>query len=136
MQTLRAFIRNHRHVALALLVLAFFIRAAVPAGFMVSASSDIILTVTVCSDASGGLTKMQMVIPSKKQDNDHSDSANKSDQCAFAGLTKVALGGVDAILLALAFVYILILGLAPVRRLPFQQISYLRPPLRGPPAVA
>ena len=136
MQSVRAFIQDHRHFALALLVLAFCVRAAVPAGFMISSSSDIVLTVTVCSDASGGLKQMQMVIPSKKQDNDHSDSANKSDQCAFAGLTKVALGGVDAILLALAFVYILILGLAPVRRLPFQQISYLRPPLRGPPAVA
>ena len=45
-------------------------------------------------------------------------------------------GAGDAALLALAFAFILVLGLAPVRHLAFQRNSYLRPPLRGPPAAA
>tara|TARA_B100000678_G_scaffold211280_1_gene178863 strand:+ start:1361 stop:1771 length:411 start_codon:yes stop_codon:yes gene_type:complete len=136
MQPLRALIRDHRHIALALLVLAFCIKAAIPSGFMVSASPDTVLTVTICSDASDGLKTMQMVIPAKERGSDHHEGTKKGEHCAFSSLAKVAVSGADAFLLALAFAFILVLGLAPMRRLPFRQISYLRPPLRGPPAVA
>ena len=136
MQMLRALIREHRHLALALLVLAFCIKAIIPAGFMVSTSSDTVLTVTICSDSANGLKTMQLVIPGKEQSSDHSDASKKGEHCAFSGLAKVAVAGADAILLAIAFAFILVLGLAPVRRLPFRQFSHLRPPLRGPPAAA
>lgn len=136
MRSLRALIREHRQLALALLVLAFCIKAAIPSGFMVSASPDTVLTVTICSEASDGLKTMQIVIPGKGQGSGHSDSAKKGEHCAFSGLAKVAVGGVDVILLALAFAFMLMLGLAPMQHLPFRQFSYLRPPLRGPPTVA
>ncbi|MCD1623608.1 DUF2946 family protein [Citromicrobium bathyomarinum] len=136
MQPLRALIRDHRHFALALLVLAFCIKAAIPSGFMVSASPDTVLTVTVCSDASDGLKTMEIVIPAKERGSEHHDGAKNGEHCAFSGLAKVAVGGADAFLLALAVAFILVLGLAPVRRLPCRQFSHLRPPLRGPPAVA
>ena len=103
---------------------------------MVSASSDTVLTVTICSDSANGLKTMEIVIPSKEHGSGHSDSTKKGEHCAFSGLAKVAVGGADAFLLTLAFAFILVLGLAPVRRLPCRQFSYLRPPLRGPPAVA
>ncbi|MFZ5748749.1 MAG: DUF2946 family protein [Pseudomonadota bacterium] len=136
MQSLRALIREHRQLALALLVLAFCIKAVIPSGFMVSASPDTVLTVTICSDATDDLKTMQMVIPGKDQGRGHSDSAKKGEHCAFSSLAKVAVGGADGILLALAFAFILVLGLAPMQRLPFRQWFNLRPPLRGPPAVA
>ena len=136
MQTLRTLIRDYRHFALALLVVAFCIKAAIPAGFMISASPDTVLTVTICSDASNGLKQAQIVIPGKDRGSEHHDGAKKGEHCAFSGATKVALGGADATLLSLAFAFILALGLAPLQRLPFRQFSYLRPPLRGPPAVA
>ena len=136
MQPLRALIRDHRHFALALLALAFCIKAAIPSGFMVSASPNTVLTVTICSDASDGLKTMQMVILSKEKGNDHHEGKKKGDYCAFSGLAKVTVGGPDAFLLALAFAFILVLGLAPMHRLPFRQLAYLRPPLRGPPALA
>ena len=135
MQRLRASIRQYRHLALALLLLAFFVRAVIPAGFMVSASSDTVLTVTICADASAGLKQMELVIPGKKPAGDHSDG-KKVQHCAFSSLAKVADSGADPVLLALAFAFILVLGLAPMRRLPFGRNFYLRPPLRGPPAVA
>ncbi|MFT6473018.1 MAG: hypothetical protein ACJAVZ_004709 [Afipia broomeae] len=78
---------------------------------------------------------MQLVIPGKPSGSKHSDSAAKASHCAFSGLAQAALGGADASLLALAFALILILGLAPTQHLPFWQTSYLRPPLRGPPAT-
>lgn len=136
MQLLRALIRNHRHFALPMLVLALSIKAAVPSGFMVSASPDTVLTVTICSDASDGLKTIQMVITAKERGDDHHEGKKRGEHCAFSGLAKVAVGGADAFLLTLAFTFILVLGVAPMHRLPFRQLFYLRPPLRGPPAVA
>lgn len=137
MKRLRASICEYRHLALALLVLAFFIRAVIPAGFMVSASGGTVLTVTVCSDPSAGLQEMQLVIPGKeKPGGEHSHGTKKGEHCAFSSLAKVADGGADPVLLALAFAFILILGLAPVRRPAFRPNFHLRPPLRGPPAAA
>ena len=135
MQSLRALIREHRHVAMALLVLAFSIKAVIPAGFMVSASSETVLTVSICSDASNSLKHMQLVVPGKDQGSSHSDGAKKDSHCAFSGLAKVAVGGADVLLLALALAFILVLGLAPAPRLPLRQFAHLRPPLRGPPAT-
>lgn len=132
---MRALIREHRHFALALLVLAFCIKAVIPAGFMVSASSDTVLTVSICSDATNGLKQMQLVIPGKESGSEHSDGAKKVSHCAFSGLTQAAVGGADASLLALAFAFVLVLGLSPTPRLPFQRYAHLRPPLRGPPAT-
>ncbi|WP_141521642.1 DUF2946 family protein [Novosphingobium sp. PC22D] len=134
---MRALIREHRRLALALLLLVFCIKALVPSGFMVSASGDTVLTVTICADATNGPKQIKQIIPGKhNRDGGHPDGAKKGEHCAFSGLAKVAVGGADAILLALAFAFILVLGLGPVRRLPFRQIAYLRPPLRGPPATA
>ena len=134
MQPLRASIREYRHAALALLVLAFFVRAVIPAGFMMSASGDTVLTVTICADASAGLKQMELVIPGKNSAGGHPDD-KKAQHCAVSGLAKIADGGADLVLLALAFAFILLLGLAPVRRLAFRPNFYLRPPLRGPPAA-
>ena len=136
MQPLRALIDRSRHLALALIVLAFCIKALMPAGYMVSSSADSVLTVTICSDASQGLKQMQLAIPGKPAAPEHMGAAAKGDHCAFAGLGHVAIGGADAVLLALAFAFILVLGIAPAPRLPFGEVAYLRPPLRGPPAAA
>lgn len=121
---------------MALFVLAFCIKALMPAGFMVSASADTVVTVSICSDATGGFKQMQLVIPGKGNSGGHADGTSKDGQCAFSGLGQAALGGADALLLAIAFAFILVLGLAPTQRLPFRQFAHLRPPLRGPPATA
>lgn len=136
MQPLRAWIGKHRRLALALLALAFCIKAVIPAGFMVSTAGGTVLTVTICSDTLSGIKQMQMVIPGKDQGSGHSETAKKGQHCAFAGLAEAAVGGVDALLLAIAFAVILVLGLAPVRRASFGPNSHLRPPLRGPPVAA
>ena len=136
MHPLRTLIRQHRLLAMAFLVLAFCIKAIIPAGFMISGSSTTVLTVTICSDSSNGLKQMQLVIPGKEKGSGHSDGAQKGQHCAFSSLAKVAVGGADAILLALAVAFILVLGLTPTQPPPLWQITYLRPPLRGPPAAA
>ncbi|RIV93368.1 hypothetical protein D2V17_00685 [Aurantiacibacter xanthus] len=136
MQPLRAFLDRRHSFALVLVVLAFCIKALMPAGYMVSSSPDKVLTITICSDVSQGFKQMQLTVPGKPAGPEHSEAGAKSEHCAFAGLGHVAIGGADGFLLALAFAFILVLGLAPSPRLPFGELAHLRPPLRGPPAAA
>ena len=136
MPALRAFTMTRRHLAMALIGLALLLKAVIPAGFMLASDNGRTLTITICSDATSGLKQMQLAIPGKKQGGDHSDTAQKDGHCTFAGLAKVAIGGADAFLLALAFAFILLLGLAPAGPALRQLPDHLRPPLRGPPALA
>lgn len=134
MQRLRASIRDHRHLALLLLALAFLVRAALPAGYMVSRDASQVITISVCSDAGGGVHKTtQLVIPAKPA---APGKTAKDGSCAFSAMAKGALGGADPFLLALAFAFILVLGLAPSRALPARPVPHTLPPLRGPPALA
>ncbi len=136
MHHLRALIRERRHLFMALLVLAFCIKAVIPAGFMVSSAGGMSLSITICSESTSSVESVKLVIPAKKGSQSQHDSAKKDGHCAFSGLSHSAVGGAGIILLALAFAFILVLGMAPSRRLPFSPIPYLLPPLRGPPAVA
>jgi hypothetical protein len=136
MHALRALIRDHRRLALVVLALAFVVRAATPPGYMVSADAASVLTVSVCSDASGGHKVVQVVIPAKPGERGHGQQSAKDGPCAFAATAKSTLGGIDPILLALAFAFILVLGLAPVRAPVMRRAPHVRPPLRGPPARA
>lgn len=133
MHRLRASIRHHRHLALLALALAFLVRAALPAGYMVVHDASSVITVAVCSDASGDHKVTQVVIPAKPA---ASGKLAKDGTCAFSAMAKGALGGTDPILLLLAFAFILVLGLAPARALPARPVPHALPPLRGPPALA
>jgi hypothetical protein len=133
MQRLRASIRNHRHLALLVLALAFLVRAALPAGYMVSRDASSVITIAVCSDVSGEHKTTQLIIPAKPG---APAKAAKDGSCAFSAMAKGALGGIDPILLALAFAFILVLGLAPARVPPARPVPHTLPPLRGPPALA
>ena len=135
MQHLRALIRGHRHLAIALVMLAFCIKAIMPAGFMVSPSSDTVLTISICSETTGTLKTVRMAIPAKDDAGKHADQA-KDSHCAFAGLGKVSTGAVDAVLLAIAFAFILAIAFAPAPRAPARRTPHFMPPLRGPPAAA
>ena len=136
MQLLRAWILSNRHLAVVLLVLTLCVRALTPAGYMVSASDERVLTVSICADATGSMRQLQMVVPDKGTAGSHSGKAQADGQCAFSSLAHAALGGADPLLLALALAFILVLGIRNTARLPMAQIAFLRPPLRGPPAIA
>lgn len=135
MHTLRALIRVHRHLAVALLVLAFCIKAVIPAGLMVSASPHSVLAVTLCAEATGEIRQIKLAIPRDGNLGSHSDDAKKNDRCAFSGLSQLALGGADAALLAVALAFVLVLGFAPMQPPVVRQFPFLYPPLRGPPSA-
>lgn len=137
MNRLRALIRRNSQLALVLVVLVLMVKALVPAGFMISAGGDRFLTVTICADASGMPKQMQIAIPARNGGSaDQSEAADKANPCAFSGLGHAALSGADPVLLAAALAFILLVGLAPLRVLPARDLAFLRPPLRGPPALS
>jgi hypothetical protein len=136
MTRLRAFTRRNAQLTLVLLALALAVKALVPAGFMISATTDRFLTVTICADASDTPRQMQIAISSHDDaDGDHSESAEKAQACAFSGLGHAALGGTDPVLLASALAFILLIGFASRPAPPTRDIPFLRPPLRGPPSL-
>lgn len=132
----RAFTRRNAQLTLVLLALALAVKALVPAGFMISATADRFLTVTICADASDTPRQMQIAISSHDDaDGDHSETADKAQPCAFSGLGHAALGGTDPVLLASALAFILLIGFAPRPAPPARDIPFLRPPVRGPPSL-
>lgn len=133
MSRLRQLILTNATLVLALLVIALAVKAVLPAGTMLSAGGERFLTVTICADASGVPRQMQIAIPEKSEAaGDHGDGAGQSQPCAFGGLAKPMLGGADAVLLATALAFILLVGLAPLASLSVRKTPFLRPQLRGP----
>ncbi|MEP7222767.1 MAG: DUF2946 family protein [Novosphingobium sp.] len=134
MGNLRAFIRDHRRLAAVLLACALCIRALMPAGYMLASDSRTV-TVKICTDGISGDHAAQIVIHQQGDSKGAADHAKADGTCPWSGLAMASTGGADAVLLALALAFVLALGFAPVAASRTFQTPYLRPPLRGPPAL-
>ena len=132
----RVLVRDHRKFAALLVSLALFMKVLVPAGYMLGTEGRI-LTVEICSDASGlNLTK-QIIIPTGGKSQDGQAGHAKADStCPFTSLTMGAVSGADPALLLVALTFILLHAFAPLVPPLRERPNYLRPPLRGPPAFA
>lgn len=131
MGTLRAYFRKHSRLAALLVALALVIKAMIPAGYMLG-TQDKILTVLICTDASGEHLTKQITLPG----SDKSEGRSKaSDVCPYASLSLASLDSGDMPFIALALAFILLLGFASVRIPRLACLPYVRPPLRGPPAL-
>lgn len=131
MEPIRAFFREHRRLAALLIVLALGMKALLPGGYMPAAGK--VLTVAICADASGGALTQQIVLPADGKTGAHGKSEGS---CPYASLAMAGVAGADAAWLALALAFILALRFAPLPPARAARISFLRPPLRGPPARA
>jgi hypothetical protein len=135
--TFRALIRQHRHIAMMIVALALCMKALVPTGYMLGSSGARFLTVQICSDGLQLHKVTQIAIPIQGNSQDgHGEHGKADSPCAYSALSMASLGGADAPLLAIALAFILVLGFVAIAPTPLEQISHLRPPLRGPPAVA
>ncbi|OQW48848.1 MAG: hypothetical protein A4S16_05590 [Proteobacteria bacterium SG_bin6] len=118
-----------------LVAFALLIRALVPGGLMPQ-FGDHGLRLVVCSGAAPGVTiDVPLGAPQDHQESPAGDP-HKLAPCGFAGLAAPVLGGAPLLLLALAilaaFGAVLRRQQSPALRAP----AALRPPLRGPPALA
>src|SRR5688572_25557289 len=134
MQVLRAIVMRHRALASLLVALALCLKAIVPAGYMVETGAHM-LTVTICDAATGHTVTKQIAVPMKDGSGKDAAGQGKGD-CAYSSLSSASISGADPVLLLLAVAFILTLGFAPVHAPAPRPVSCLRPPLRGPPALA
>lgn len=112
--------------------LALLLKVVVPAGFMTVATGKT-LTVELCTGT--GPASVTLHIPAEPGKKD-GKSGSAEQPCAFSALGAQALAATDPVLLAAALLFAFIFALiAPDQRLP-RRTSHLRPPLRGPPALA
>lgn len=130
MSRLRALLLRHRSILMVLLAAALAMKALVPAGYMLAATSDS-FTVSVCS----GMDGEQTTITIPKRSQDAGKNAVDRQLCHASALDHAALGGADPFVLAAALAFILALGFAPVAIPARRSIRYQTPPLRGPPAL-
>lgn len=130
---MRSFLRQHRALALMLVLAALCMKAVVPTGFMIGTQSKT-LTVLICDESFGNHAAKQIAVPMKPGSGKPASKGMNGD-CPFASQGMAALPGIDPIQLALALLFILALGFAPVSVPQPRRLSHLRPPLRGPPAL-
>ena len=134
MTLFRTFVARHRWLAFWLVVTALMVKLVVPAGFM-PAFANGTMTVQLCTGM--GVQTIQMEIPGTAGDSDNHDHQKKADMpCAFAGLSTPTLAAIDPLLLAVAIAFIIATIFRIVSRPVLARRAYLRPPLRGPPAIA
>jgi hypothetical protein len=128
---LRHHILGHRRWAAALIALALLAKLIVPAGFMLDGSAGRI-TVELCTGF--GVQKVEMALPGQPDQHDRQSKADSP--CTFSALAAPALGGADPIQLAIAIAFVMAIGLRAVAIARPRSFAHLRPPLRGPPAIA
>ncbi|WP_156840409.1 DUF2946 family protein [Novosphingobium aquimarinum] len=130
---LRAILMQRRQLALVCIALAIALRAIVPAGYMIGSDAKV-LTIAVCHDASGAGISRDVVVPMKSDSGVPGKPAK--GECPYGALAMAGLGGADVVLLALALAFVIALGFAPQTIPQASRPAFLRPPLRGPPALS
>ena len=132
MSSLRAFIHQHPALAALLLLWALAIKAVVPAGYMVGPGS---IAMVLCDEGRGTAVSKVVSVPMKPGLPGEAPDSDKAG-CAFTALGMAMTGNAGPALLALAIAWALVIGLAPVEPARPRRAGQLRPPLRGPPALA
>jgi hypothetical protein len=124
-----------RQLAVLLCAATLLLKLLVPTGYMIDSDHGR-MTITIClGTAPRTMTMAMSGMHGAMTDHGKSKDHSKAEMpCAFSGLSAAMLGSIDPVQLAALIVFILALGLiATVPRVPSRP-TYLRPPLRGPPA--
>ena len=107
-------------------------KALVPAGYMPVRSGGSIV-IELCSGF--GPEKMTMAMPGMGDHHGKGDRPRGDAPCGFAGHAPPSMAAADPILLVLAIAFILATLFRMPVSWPVRRVSYLRPPLRGPPTI-
>jgi hypothetical protein len=132
MTPLRHYLRDRRHFAMAIIMLALLMRLLLPTGFMPDVSAGKI-TIALCTGH--GPATIDIAAPAGGHHGE-GQPAKHDMPCPFSSGTSYGLAGADPILLALAIAFVMALCLRPVAATRVADAPYLRPPLRGPPLQA
>lgn len=150
-----------RHLAALLCVAALLLKLVIPSGYMIGEAQGH-MAVVLCPGTmpvadvmphmpSGDMAMMHGTSHAALPDHvgpdhvgpDHGGAGHSDGQhsraempCAFAGLSAAALAAVDPIQLVALLAFVLATGFVAVTAIVRSDPSYLRPPLRGPPALS
>jgi len=124
----RGILSDIRHAGLWLALVAFMLKAAIPAGYMLAQEGP--ATVVLCT-VNGAVT---VTLDQPAGDHDPDAPAAKSEHCAFAGLAAAALAAPEA---SIAAPLTQAVYAAATPRAAHAAISQTGPPLpaRGPPTL-
>lgn len=132
MHAIRAFFRRHPRVAALVLTAALALRVLVPGGYMPTVTPGG-LTVQVCTGAADGPGAMTIAVPGLQHHEQPGDVAH--GKCAYADLAQAMAGGPDLAMIAATLIFALRQALRPLRAPTIRRAAFVRPPLRGPPAI-
>lgn len=138
MSALRRLVLTHRHFAVVICIAALALKLLIPSGYMISTVQGR-LAITTCPGVAPEPVTMSTVMPGMHGDMAEHGKSRGSDggamPCAFAGLSAQALGAVDPVMMIAAIAFVMAVGSRPMRLRARPPTPYLRPPLRGPPAL-
>lgn len=125
-----------RHVVVLLCAATLLLKLLVPTGYMIGSEHGR-MTIELCSGV--GPRPLTMAMSGMKGNMpDHGKSADHGKAgmpCAFAGLSAASLGAIDPTQLAALTAFVMAVGLTRAVVPAIIGRVYLRPPLRGPPAI-
>lgn len=134
-----------REFAVLICAAALLLKLLVPTGYMIGSDHGR-LAIMVCPGTTPAAMPKAMPMAVMASGHammadggvaDHGDTAEHGRPelpCAFAGLSAAMTGAIDPVLLAVFIAFVMAVGLSGILLpAPFRP-TYLRPPLRGPPA--
>lgn len=133
MQAVRLLLAQ-RHLAVLICAATLLLKLLVPNGYMIDNDGGR-FAVTMCSGA--GPVTMAMIMPGMHggtADHDKKDHGKAEMPCPFSSLSAAITAAVDPIQLAELIAFVMAVGLAGMPLPAPSSPTYLRPPLRGPPA--
>ena len=134
MSSLRAFLRHYPVIGLLLVTAALILRFAVPSGYMPTFDHGRIGLV-ICTGTGPMPAMMATHGKMHEMPGKAGDDGKGGQPCAFAGLSFPSLAAADAVLLALALIFVMASGVRPLVPPALRRAAFLRPPLRGPPIL-
>lgn len=125
-----------RYFAALLCAATLLLRLVVPTGYMIGSEHGRV-SIELCSGVAAQPMAMDMAgmhggMPDHGKSKDHGKA---EIPCAFSGLSVASLGAVDSIQLVALIAFIIGVGLCPAVLPASSRRTYLRPPLRAPPAT-
>lgn len=152
MGELRKLLHGRYLLFAALIALALAMKVLVPAGYMLNHGETGSL-LAICPKANPGMNLAPAKAPPSEHhgghaghhvdgmshdahhDGDRHDGHSADNTCPYSVMPMASLSGADGVQLAIALLFILTLGFVAVAPPQLTPISYLRPPLRGPPEL-
>lgn len=136
-----------------ILAVGLWLNTLAPAGYMIAPSDSGWLAVTPCPETHplaqrtaqtaakhgaadhAAMGHAHQAHSAMEHDHEDGKSSAANNPCAFAGVTKLATGTVDPVLLVAAIAFAMLLAVAAKPAFHLPRLLSLRPPLRGPPVL-